>query len=125
MKCARSVVALARRLVILQEAIGDCQVPNLNTRMLSRQMGLTQLTPALEDVYGLVQSDTEQEAALVQYTLPDNLEDYYPPDEAVVPTTDNGTHSDATFSQPGVEQIIKLIRDGEIVQACDGPCDPD
>ncbi|MBT6435012.1 MAG: hypothetical protein HOK28_18075 [Deltaproteobacteria bacterium] len=111
--------------VILQEAIGDCQVPNLNTRMLARNLDLVQLTPAVEDVWGLEQSDTGRGGALVQFTLPENLAEYYPPDEAVVPAQDNGTHSDATFSEPGFNQIITLIRDGVISQTCDGACDPD
>ena len=111
--------------IILQEAIGDCQVPNLNTRMLARNLDLIQLTPAVEDVYGLERSDSAEQGALAQFTLPDNLADYTPPDEAVVPERDNGTHSNATFSVPGVEQIISLIRDNEITQTCDGACDPD
>ena len=111
--------------IILQEAIGDCQVPNLNTRMLARNLDLIQLTPAIEDVYGLERSDSAPGGALAQFSLPENLADYTPPDEAVVPEKDNGTHSNATFSTPGVEQIINLIRDGEITQTCEGACDPD
>ena len=70
--------------IILQEAIGDCRVPNLNTRMLARNLDLIQLTPAVEDVYGLERSDSAEQGALAQFTLPDNLADYTPPDEAVV-----------------------------------------
>ena len=111
--------------IILQEALADCQVPNLNTRLLARQIGVTQMMPALEEVYGLERSETVEDGALVQYTMPDNVAEFSPPDEAVVPDTDNGTHSDATFSVPGFEQIISLIRDNEIIQSCSGACDPD
>ena len=111
--------------IILQEAVGDCQVPNLNTRLLARQVGVKQMVPMLEEVYGLEQTDVIDQGALVQYTVPDSLAEFTPPDEAVVPDTDNGTHSNATFSLPGFEQIVSLIRDNEIIQSCSGACDPD
>ena len=79
----------------------------------------------LEEVYGLEQTDVIDQGALVQYTVPDSLAEFTPPDEAVVPDTDNGTHSNATFSLPGFEQIVSLIRDNEIIQSCSGACDPD
>jgi hypothetical protein len=93
--------------------------------MLARQLDLVQLVPAIEDVYGLEQNEEAEYAALAQYLLPEGLDEYSPPDEASMPEKDNGNHSNATFSVPGYEQIVSLIRDGEIKQLCDGPCNPD
>jgi len=44
---------LSQRSFLLQESIGDEQVPNLTTRMLARSIGLPQLQPMVEPVWGL------------------------------------------------------------------------
>ncbi|MCB9674603.1 MAG: hypothetical protein H6737_05760 [Alphaproteobacteria bacterium] len=44
---------LAQRDFLLQESLGDEQVPNMTTRTLARSIGLPQLTPAVEPVWGL------------------------------------------------------------------------
>lgn len=118
----------AERTVLLQEAIGDCQVPNLATRILARAIGARQLTPAYEPVWGLDSVDapvTGPGAFLAQHAMPDRLAEYTPPEGNLVPDRDNGTHSDALLLPPAVEQVMRLVRDGMVIQPCDGACDPD
>ncbi|MFO0602011.1 MAG: hypothetical protein U0324_02500 [Polyangiales bacterium] len=114
------------RRLVLQEAIGDCQVPNLTTRMLARAFGARQLTPAVEPAFGLtgVTSLNEPGAALAQYALRDRLMRYTPPDTNTIPAEDNGTHSNSVSEPAALEQVRALINTGMIVQRCDGPCDP-
>lgn len=115
------------RRLVLQEAIGDCQVPNLTTRMLARAFGARQLTPAVEAVYGLTPtpSPADAPAALAQYAIPAQLNRYTPPDTNVIPAMDNNTHSDSVSLPAAVAQLRALVGEGRIVQSCTGACDPD
>lgn len=114
------------RTVVFQEAIGDCQVPNLATRILARAVGLKQLEPYYEPVFGLdsVASPTT-EPVLHQLAMPDRLMSYTPPDDNTLPTMDNGTHSESIQVATSLEQVTHLFETGEIIQPCDGVCDPD
>ncbi len=112
--------------VIIQEAIGDCQVPNLTTDILARGIGLSQLTPAVSAVHGLppVSSPTTK-SALAQYALSDQLAKYTPPAENLVPQQDNGVHSDMVFLPNVQAQIVDLLMKGDVVQHCKAACTPD
>jgi len=48
-----------------------------------------------------------------------------PPDDNTPPLTDNGVHSDMVFLPHVMDQVKHFLATGEIVQYCDGPCDPD
>lgn len=114
------------RRVILQEAIGDCQVPNFSTRILARTMGVRQLTPSVETVFGLMPAAApSEESALAQYTLPAQLARYAPPDTNVVPAMDNDTHSDVASLRQSLDQVRDLFATGRVVQHCAESCDPD
>jgi hypothetical protein len=122
----RPLPGTPERLVIFQEAIGDCQVPNIATRILARAVGAAQIEPAVEPVWGLdpVAPPTTG-AVFEQLAMPDRLAAYTPPEENVVPEMDNGTHSDAIVTPNAIEQVVTLLRDGVIAHPCAGPCDPD
>lgn len=118
--------APAGRVVVLQEAIGDCQVPNVTTRMLARAFGVSQLTPAVEPVFGLAGiTAPSTTSALAQYQLPDHLMRYTPPDTGLVPTMDNDTHSDSVSLPSALAQVRALLERGEVIQQCTGTCNPD
>ncbi len=114
------------KLVVLQEAIGDCQVPNLATDLLSRTLGASHLAYATDPVYGLdtIDSPTTQ-VALTQIRVPEDLDAYFPPDENTIPELDNGVHNDAVLQEATFEQARVLFEDGEIIHPCDETCEPD
>ncbi|AKT39244.1 hypothetical protein [Chondromyces crocatus] len=113
------------RLVVLQEAIGDSQVPNLTTEILARAMGVKQLSPPVYDVFGLEQvTSPTTSSALAQYRMA-NYDKPAPPEENLPPSEDNGVHHDMNFLPNVHQQIFQLWLGGEIRQFCDGPCDPD
>ncbi len=114
------------RVVVMQEAIGDCQVPNLTTRMLARAFGVRQMTPSVEPVFGLMEATSPSDgSALAQYELPDHLTRYTPPDTDLVPERDNDTHSDSVSLPSALAQVRSLFETGTVVQRCDGTCNPD
>ncbi len=115
-----------QKLVILQEAIGDCQVPNMATDLLSRTIGAAHLEQATDPVYGLETIKGPTTApSLVQIRVPEDLEAYFPPDENVIPEVDNGVHNSAVLTDVMFGQAGHLFEHGEIVHPCDGECDPD
>jgi len=103
----------ADRRVVLFEAIGDCQVPNLATRIVARAMGIGQLAPAVEPVFGLkpVSGPTTQ-SVLVQILMKGRVDGYRPPENNTLPTKDNGTHSKSVQLDTAMEQMIDLMLRG-------------
>lgn len=112
--------------VVLQEAIGDCQVPNISTDLLSRSIGAVQLGPATDPLFDLVEVEGPLvgERALTQVRVPEDL-DYFPPEENLLPEQDNGVHNSAVLQEAAYLQIGHLYSTGELIHPCDGVCDPD
>ncbi len=113
------------KVVVVQEAIGDCQVPNIATDLLVRSIGAVQLGPATDPVYGLEEVEGPVTVpALTQIRVPEDLAEYFPPDENTIPETDNNVHNSAVLQEATFDQIRHLFTTGELVHPCDGPCDP-
>ncbi len=114
------------KVVVLQEAIGDCQVANITTNLLSRAAGARHLEFATDPVYGL-ETVTEPATGIVltQVRVPSDLDAYFPPDENTTPETDNGVHNSAVLRDNIYDQIRHLYATGEVIHPCDGVCDPE
>jgi hypothetical protein len=109
-----------RKRVILQESIGDAQVPNIATRLLARTIGLSgiglvQPVPGVEEVAGPVDS---------AYTQWDTHASPLPPAGNKPAPDDNGAHN-AIQGLPALREQIRLFLrpGGEAVNTCGGPCD--
>lgn len=114
------------RILLLHEAIGDSQVPNLASEMLARAIGAKILEPSVYSVPGLVPvTSPTTESVLVQVYMRDRVEADPPPEANIPPQTDNGVHGRAPFLEHMMEQNFHFLQEGEIVHACTGACDPD
>lgn len=109
--------------ILIQEGIGDAQVPNIATRTWARTIGLTALDPLFEPVFGL----TAKAAPLpgsgyVQFgPKPDPA-----PQDANVPAPRNPQHGKVRGLEGAVKQMREFFRqDGNIQHFCQGPCDPE
>jgi hypothetical protein len=113
------------RIVVLQEAIGDSQVPNISSEMLARAIGVKLLTPSVDPVFGLeaVTAPTE-DSVLVHYKL-DDFDDPLPPSSNLPPSGENGVHHAMNFVETAQAQIGYLFVSGVVQNFCVGPCDPD
>jgi hypothetical protein len=114
------------RRVILQEAVGDSQVPNITTHTLARAMGVPFVSPAVKAPPHLPSVRAPYDgSALVQYLLPGLTPDQFPPDSNTPPEDENGAHAGILFLDSLQGQIEQFILTGEVHQLCDGACDPD
>ncbi len=114
-----------QRTVILQEAIGDSQVPNLCSRILARAMGVEQMLPAVErinDLQGIM--GPTQKSVLSQVIIPDMVTAHLPPESNTIPDKDNGVHFNGVVIESNLQQLRHLLSSGEVKHFCEGPCDP-
>lgn len=113
------------RLVMLQESIGDSQVPNLATDILVRAMGAKVLAPAFYELVGVetVQAPTT-EPVVTQFRM-QGWDMPFPPETNNPPASDNDVHHDMNFLESAQSQIAALFLQGKIIQPCEGTCDPD
>jgi hypothetical protein len=113
------------RKVILQESIGDSEVPNIATELLARAIGVKLMTPSFYPVAGLPDvTSPATDSVLTQYRLP-----YYdmplPPTTDTAPSADNNVHHNMNFLDDVHLQIAHLFLAGEVQQYCQDTCDPD
>ena len=123
---ARGLAEDDTKRVLLQEAVGDVQVPNLSTDLLLRSMGGHHLDVAPRPIPGVpMVAGPTGGPALTQTVIPDALEAYTPPESNVVPSEENGVHYYGPSSEASIWQALTLLDSGQAVHPCDGPCDPD
>ena len=114
------------RTVLLQEAVGDCLVPNITTDILARGFDVPLVTPADAPPFGLrTVTSPSTGSAVVQYAITSSLARYSPPRDNTVPTMDNGVHSDLVYLPNTGRQVLTFLETGRIEQTCAGSCDPD
>lgn len=126
-----------QKMVLIQEAIGDAQVPNLATEMLARTMGIPALKPLVYPIFGIEEIETPLESALTQWN-PMGIKNQqvgdmfieecgeYPPEGNTSLINDNCSH-EAIRRLPALRRQLKEFfkPDGKILQTCDGICDPE
>lgn len=108
--------------VLLQEALGDEQVPNLTTRALVRSAGLPAVGPTAEPAWGLEPVDAPfTGSGWVQYRT-----GKAPPVDANQPAEVSGAHDFPRHLPEQREQTLTFLREGTIVHLCgDDPCGPE
>ncbi|MEK6606908.1 MAG: hypothetical protein AABZ30_04530 [Myxococcota bacterium] len=105
--------------ILMYEAVGDSQVPNIATETVARTMGIPLLAPPVHGVFGLEERKGPVDSAIVLYDL--DLEPA-PSTSNAGSGADNGSHG-LTNIQPAVHrQIRALFEEGTIENTCDGAC---
>jgi hypothetical protein len=106
--------------VLVQDAVGDAQVPTLGAQMAARAWGTALITPATRSVWGLAEREPPFEgSAFVEFG--------YPVDEPVTAEPcpeETDTHESARREYAGQEQVALFLEEGVIDNFCDGACDP-
>ncbi len=110
----------------LHEAVNDCQVSNVVTHMVARTGDVPMIVPSSIDVPLLATVEAPSTGAAVDSALfiyDEGFEDL--PTDNVSPAEDNDTHGTVRKLPSYLEQVGGFLETGDIVQVCDGACDPD
>lgn len=108
------------RRVLAQIGIGDPAVPMLSGAMWGRSVGLP-LGPSPIDIPIFPTAVLPNyDSALFAFDF--QLEGEVPGTHSMFPPADNGVHQGVREDLRGQDQIIRFLRDGEIVDICEGPC---
>ncbi len=111
--------------VMMQESRYDDQVPNMATRAVARGIGLTALTPAVEQVYGLPQAAGPLDSAYTQFDVDPPTKPYPGNTPAPSPPNDQSAHDLVRQSDVWAKQIETFFKpDGRVENPCKGACDP-
>ena len=111
---------LSPRHIVLQESHNDDEVPNVAARVLARTVGYVELTPDVEDVWGMKQAPGPLDAAYSQWDVkPLSL----PPDGNTPAMHASGAHNAIGRLPALITQVQMLLRPGgQVVSTCNGPC---
>ena len=115
----------AGREVLMQVGLGDTSVPTLAAHVHARAMGLALLQPAARPVPGLPDAPAPHAgSALVE--LDYGVEPPLPGDYAEPPVAETPVHEAIRRSPEVAEQMDHFLRpNGQVINPCEGSCDPD
>ena len=112
--------------IAMQESRYDDQVPNICTRAVARSIGLTALTPAVEQVYGLPQAAGPLDSAYTQFDVDPPVKPYPGNTPAPKPKKEDSAHDQVRHSDVWARQLELFFKpDGRVENPCNGACDPD
>jgi hypothetical protein len=105
--------------ILVQESVGDAQVPNIATRTLARTIGL----PGLDLIFPLYGIDAQPAPLDSAYTQWDAHLMPRPPLTDTALSSDNGAHDAVYQYVPAQTQILTFLKPGgQVLQTCTGPC---
>ena len=112
----------ASQRVLLHVAKEDAQVHNDVSFLLARTYGVPLVTPAPRPVWGLDEVPAPHAGSAVvevDFGRPDA------PDPVGPPPKEHDTHGSLRKHRPAQDQLWHFLETGEVVNPCDGACDPD
>ena len=112
--------------VVIHEATGDTQVANMITEVMARTAGFKAWDPSPRELWGferITPSDSAVDTTSA-YTIYD--EGYAPnPAGNVAPPEENGAHRSIRDIPAYRTNVAHFINTHEIINVCDGACDPE
>jgi len=108
--------------VLLQDAISDAQVTTLGAHNMARAYGGWQVGEPFEEIYGVQTS----EGGIIGSALAEYEHGADPmPENNTPPDPDQDTHEDTRRTFAAQEQLWHFLTTGEVLDYCDGICDPE
>ena len=108
--------------VLLQVAREDSQVHNQVSFLLGRSIGASLMVPTPREVWGFDTQPYPYEGnAVVEYDFnkPPN------PNPTAPAPAKHDTHGDLRVLPAGQAQLLRVLETGEVINPCDGACDPE
>ncbi len=104
--------------LLMQIAVGDCQVSNLAAEIQARTIGLPLLSPSAKPAFGLEPTTGGAQSAMAYW----DLVRAPPPETNATPTLDNDVHADIRKHPLCQKQTDDFLRSGKAENPCNGPC---
>jgi hypothetical protein len=105
--------------ILMQIGLYDTDVPNISSELAARTLGLPELSPTSDPVWGLAASAAPKENALVVYGT-----GAAPITDATIPSKENGVHEAVRLDPRAQQQLTTFLLGGGVVDACGGACVP-
>lgn len=108
--------------LLIQEGIGDAQVPNIATRTWARTLNIPGVGPLFEPSFGIEEKPGPfADSAYIQYgPKPTPF-----PEDKNVPAKTNSTHEAVRRAESCIKQMEAFFKpEGKIQQFCQDTCDP-
>jgi hypothetical protein len=107
------------RQVLMQNGLGDSEVPNLGTFLEARLMGISELTPAPTPVFDVpTVAAPVTGSAFALYDFGINLQTQYGQAEPL--TVNNPVHNSVRVLPTALAQMGEFLQSGVIINPCDG-----
>jgi hypothetical protein len=103
--------------LLMQIGLYDTDVVNVSSELAARTLGLAELSPTLDPVWGMAASTAPQENALVVYD-----EGAAPITDGTIPTPENGVHEKVRLDPRAQRQLATFLLGGGVIDACNGAC---
>jgi hypothetical protein len=117
---------ISKKRIVMQESKHDDQVPNLSTRCVARAIGLDQLSPEVEKIYGLTQNTGPLVSGISQWKTDPPVKPTDKNIPAPKPKSEDSAHEKPRRMATFRAQLKAFFKpDGKLVHTCDGVCDPE
>ena len=115
----------AARWVLMQNGVGDSDVPNLASHLAARTLGVKLLEPAPRTIPFIDSVDAPSDgSAIVEFDF--GVPEPLPGTEATLPDVSTGVHNGLRALDASMRQVDRFLRPGgRIEHTCDGICDPE
>jgi hypothetical protein len=103
--------------VLMQIGLYDTDVVNVSSELAARTLGLAELSPSSDPVWGMSAATAPQQNALVVYD-----EGAAPITDGTIPTPENGVHEKVRLDPRAQQQLVSFLLGGGVIDTCNGAC---
>ena len=108
--------------VLVQDAIGDAQVTTLGAANMARAYGAVQVGTPYQEIWGVpTVAGPHVGSAITEFDFGVDPGPY----ENLPPNGATDTHGETRQTRAAQDQMDHFFRTGEVIEVCDGVCDPE
>jgi len=105
--------------VLMQIGLYDTDVVNVSSELAARTLGIPELSPTADPIWGLTAVTAPQPNAIVVYDT-----GAVPIPDGTIPPTENGVHEKVRLDPRAQAQLVTFLLGGGVTDTCGGACTP-